>query len=149
LVSRGQHLAFFTVKGTQDELDPECFFRGFALRPTLVGLLVFVAAFKLGIAADEATAKGNWRHTEWIGTWATSAQLFLPDALETYQNQTLRLIVHTNAGGLMCESKSRTPTAILHCLSAARTLAAAAREPALRCIRHEKLCVSSALDCRC
>jgi len=75
------------------------FFRGFALRPTLVWLLFFVAAFKLGIAADEATAKVNWRDTEWIGTWAASAQPFLPGALETYQNQTLRLIVHTSAGG--------------------------------------------------
>jgi lysophospholipase L1-like esterase len=75
------------------------FFRGFALKPTLVGLLFFVAGFKLGIAADEETAKVNWRDTEWIGTWATSAQPFLPGALETYQNQTLRLIVHTSAGG--------------------------------------------------
>jgi lysophospholipase L1-like esterase len=35
----------------------------------------------------------------WIGTWATSAQPFLPRALQTYRNQTLRLIVHTSAGG--------------------------------------------------
>ena len=36
---------------------------------------------------------------QWIGTWATAAQPFVPSALLTYQNQTLRLIVHTSAGG--------------------------------------------------
>ena len=35
----------------------------------------------------------------WIGTWATSAQPFLPGALQTFRNQSLRLIVHTSAGG--------------------------------------------------
>jgi lysophospholipase L1-like esterase len=35
----------------------------------------------------------------WIGTWATAAQPFLPKSLQTFQNQTLRLIVHTSIGG--------------------------------------------------
>src|ERR1700745_1091160 len=35
----------------------------------------------------------------WIGTWATAAQPFLPKALQTFQNQTVRLIVHTSIGG--------------------------------------------------
>ena len=35
----------------------------------------------------------------WIGTWATAAQPFLPGTLQTYHNQTLRLIVHTSASG--------------------------------------------------
>lgn len=39
------------------------------------------------------------RSANWIGTWATAAQPFVPSALQTYQNQTLRLIVHTSAGG--------------------------------------------------
>jgi lysophospholipase L1-like esterase len=40
------------------------------------------------------------RKTEqWIGTWAASAQPFIPAALQSYRNQTLRLIVHTSAGG--------------------------------------------------
>jgi lysophospholipase L1-like esterase len=34
-----------------------------------------------------------------VGTWATSAQPFIPAALQTYQNQSLRLIVHTSVGG--------------------------------------------------
>ncbi len=36
---------------------------------------------------------------QWIGTWATAAQPFLPKSLQTFQNQTLRLIVHTSIGG--------------------------------------------------
>lgn len=36
---------------------------------------------------------------QWIGTWATAAQPFLPKSLQTFQNQTLRLIVHTSLGG--------------------------------------------------
>jgi lysophospholipase L1-like esterase len=36
---------------------------------------------------------------QWIGTWATAAQPFLPKSLQTYRNQSLRLIVHTSAGG--------------------------------------------------
>jgi lysophospholipase L1-like esterase len=35
----------------------------------------------------------------WIGTWATAAQPFMPATLQTFRNQTLRLIVHTSAGG--------------------------------------------------
>src|SRR5215510_5810301 len=34
----------------------------------------------------------------WIGTWATAAQPSLPK-VQTYRNQTLRLIVHVSAGG--------------------------------------------------
>jgi lysophospholipase L1-like esterase len=36
---------------------------------------------------------------QWVGTWATSAQPFVPEALQTYRNRTLRLIVHTSLGG--------------------------------------------------
>jgi lysophospholipase L1-like esterase len=35
----------------------------------------------------------------WIGTWATAVQPFLPDSLQTFRNQSLRLIVHTSTGG--------------------------------------------------
>jgi lysophospholipase L1-like esterase len=35
----------------------------------------------------------------WIGTWATAAQPFLPDSLQTFRNQSLRLIVHASTGG--------------------------------------------------
>jgi lysophospholipase L1-like esterase len=36
---------------------------------------------------------------QWVGTWATAAQPFLPQSLQVYRNQSLRLIVHTSAGG--------------------------------------------------
>jgi lysophospholipase L1-like esterase len=48
------------------------------------------------------SASGADAHREakqWIGTWATAAQPFLPKSLQTYRNQSLRLIVHTSAGG--------------------------------------------------
>src|SRR5438309_3587060 len=36
---------------------------------------------------------------QWIGTWATAPQSYMPGALQTFRNQSLRLIVHTSAGG--------------------------------------------------
>jgi len=64
-------------------------------------------AAEAGPAADRSSAaSGIARSAEaggdgkqWIGTWATAAQPFLPKSLQTYRNQTLRLIVHTSAGG--------------------------------------------------
>jgi lysophospholipase L1-like esterase len=35
----------------------------------------------------------------WIGTWATAPQRGIPTHLQTFRNQTLRLIVHISAGG--------------------------------------------------
>src|SRR4051812_2895696 len=35
----------------------------------------------------------------WIGTWATSAQAVMPGRLETFDDQTIRLIVHVSVGG--------------------------------------------------
>src|SRR5256885_16607932 len=35
----------------------------------------------------------------WIGTWATATQPCIPGTINTFQNQTLRLIVHTSAAG--------------------------------------------------
>jgi lysophospholipase L1-like esterase len=50
---------------------------------------------KPGIAAENKPDSGH----VWIGTWGTAPQPFLPKALQTYRDQTLRLIVHTSAGG--------------------------------------------------
>jgi lysophospholipase L1-like esterase len=36
---------------------------------------------------------------QWIGTWATAPQPFIPGSLQTFRNQSLRFIVHTSAGG--------------------------------------------------
>jgi len=55
-------------------------------------LLLFVCLLLVPNLA--AAPKDNW-----IGTWATAPQASLPGHVETFRNQTLRLIVHTSAGG--------------------------------------------------
>jgi len=35
----------------------------------------------------------------WVGTWAAAPQAAMPGALETFQDQQLRLVVHTSLGG--------------------------------------------------
>ena len=62
--------------------------------PAVCAVLLLLSA--QAIAAGPDDDRGSAR---WIGTWATAAQPFLPGSLETYHNQTLRLIVHTSAGG--------------------------------------------------
>ena len=49
-----------------------------------------------GIASG---ADADFAPKQWIGTWATAAQPLLPEALQTFRNQSLRLIVHTSTGG--------------------------------------------------
>jgi lysophospholipase L1-like esterase len=44
-------------------------------------------------------ADGDRDAKRWIGTWAAAPQPFLPGSLQSFRNQTLRLIVHTSAGG--------------------------------------------------
>jgi lysophospholipase L1-like esterase len=53
--------------------------------------------------ATSASADGNG--PLWIGTWATAAQPNFPGALQSFHNQTLRLIVHTSAGGTKARIK--------------------------------------------
>src|SRR5215813_6922884 len=50
------------------------------------------------LAVAGLTAESNEKDQTWIGTWATAAQPSLPK-VQTYHNQTLRLIVHVSAGG--------------------------------------------------
>jgi lysophospholipase L1-like esterase len=45
------------------------------------------------------SADDNQGREIWVGTWATAPQPFMPGALETFRNESLRLIVHTSAGG--------------------------------------------------
>ena len=61
--------------------------------------LAAASAFAAWHAPGPAGATIAPDSTTWIGTWATAAQPFVPNALQTYHNQTLRLIVHTSAGG--------------------------------------------------
>ena len=41
----------------------------------------------------------------WIGTWATAPQPAIPSQVQTFRNQTLRLIVHASAGGAKARIK--------------------------------------------
>jgi lysophospholipase L1-like esterase len=47
--------------------------------------------------APGAVKQRDWQ--QWIGTWAAAPQRNLKGHVQTFHNQTLRLIVHTSAGG--------------------------------------------------
>ena len=60
--------------------------------------VALVSALVILGAADPAVASGaEGKH--WIGTWATAAQPPMPGTPLSFKNQTLRLIIHTSAGG--------------------------------------------------
>jgi lysophospholipase L1-like esterase len=50
-----------------------------------------------GVLAVTALGADSGGH--WIGTWAASAQHWTPGRLQSFRNQTLRLIVHASIGG--------------------------------------------------
>lgn len=62
----------------------------------LASMLALVPAL---LAVTAAAADGAARSNSWAGTWAASAQPFMPGTLETYDRQTLRLIVRTSIAG--------------------------------------------------
>jgi lysophospholipase L1-like esterase len=45
------------------------------------------------------TSSGGAPRNGWIGTWGTAPQAALPGNVQSFRKQTLRLIVHTSAGG--------------------------------------------------
>jgi lysophospholipase L1-like esterase len=57
------------------------------------------AILKSAVSGMPKGSDGDRKATQWIGTWAAAAQPFIPESLQTYRNQSLRLIVHTSAGG--------------------------------------------------
>jgi len=68
---------------------------------TLIGLLSIPTmaqnpAKKPAVSPSQAVLAHGKR---WIGTWATAPQPFMPGSLQSFRNQSLRLIVHTSAGG--------------------------------------------------
>lgn len=65
---------------------------------SLVSLLAF-ALICVSCGTRGITDQKEGQGKVWIGTWATAAQPFLPKVLQDYQKQTLRLIIHTSAGG--------------------------------------------------
>ena len=80
---------------------------GFALRSrscifSISTLLVVFSTIPQAATAGHANQAGE----HWIGTWATAPQPALPGEIDTFQNQTLRLIVHTSAGGKESQSKN-------------------------------------------
>ena len=60
----------------------------------LITLLAIAAS-----AQNSPPAGSSHDGKQWIGTWAAAAQPFMPASLRTFHNQSLRLIVHTSAGG--------------------------------------------------
>ena len=61
-----------------------------------MALAAIAGSIALAGPAPSESAEGR---EHWIGTWATAAQRPVPERLQTFRNQTLRLIVHTSAGG--------------------------------------------------
>jgi lysophospholipase L1-like esterase len=55
--------------------------------------IVFVGLLSVLAMAQNPSGK------KWIGTWATAPQPSQPGRVQSFRNQTLRLIVHTSAGG--------------------------------------------------
>lgn len=64
-------------------------------------MLLASALALLGLThlAITSSAAVNRADRQWIGTWATAPQPFMPGSLQTFRNQSLRLIAHTSAGG--------------------------------------------------
>jgi lysophospholipase L1-like esterase len=65
-------------------------------RVLLVAALAMLASTNLLVASSVRT---SGEAKQWIGTWATAPQASVRGPVQTFQNQTLRLIVHTSASG--------------------------------------------------
>src|SRR5215472_4432140 len=65
------------------------------------GVLLVSALGVLALTTPSSlSSAGATRDGErWIGTWATAPQPALPRSVQTFRNQSLRLVVHTSAGG--------------------------------------------------
>jgi lysophospholipase L1-like esterase len=80
--------------------------RGWSLKEWIVFATILILAAQAAPATPGSRVSGipagadvARNAKQWIGTWATAAQPFIPTSLETYSNQSLRLIVHTSAAG--------------------------------------------------
>jgi len=62
-------------------------------------LLVPAAVLFLSFSGLANAAAAASRDTRWVGTWATAPQPSRPGSVQTFQNQSVRLIVHTSIGG--------------------------------------------------
>ncbi|MBV8206385.1 MAG: SGNH/GDSL hydrolase family protein [Acidobacteria bacterium] len=61
--------------------------------------LLCVAAAVLPILAAHPSSAKPRQVEHWVGTWAAAPQRTSKGQMEEYRNQTLRLVVHTSAGG--------------------------------------------------
>jgi lysophospholipase L1-like esterase len=66
--------------------------------------MLLVSALTILTTADPAIASGA-EGKRWIGTWAAAAQPSVPGTPQSFKNQTLRLIIHTSAGGMKVRIK--------------------------------------------
>src|SRR5215813_8342142 len=62
---------------------------------------VLLAALAIGLISPPRVSSSLFKRDapHWVGTWATAPQPGLPGRIQTYRNQTLRLIVHVSVGG--------------------------------------------------
>ena len=67
-------------------------------------IVVFGVVICLALVVVAAVATGHARD-KWIGTWAAAPQASPPGPPQTFRNQSVRLIVHTSAGGAMVRIK--------------------------------------------
>jgi len=65
----------------------------------VIAAILFGPAMSIGAQQPAAST------VPWVGTWAASPQPFMPGSLEIYDNQSLRLIVHTSIAGTMVRIK--------------------------------------------
>jgi lysophospholipase L1-like esterase len=62
-------------------------------------LVVTLIALASANPPDAMCADAGSRRQHWTGTWASAPQASIPGTSQTFHNQSLRLIVHTSAGG--------------------------------------------------
>jgi hypothetical protein len=62
-----------------------------------IAICAVIGLVSTSAEAEEVSAKpalSDQVGKAWVGTWGTAAQHFVPGTIDTFQNQTLRLIVH-------------------------------------------------------
>lgn len=64
----------------------------------MIRLAAFAALMLAGLTSPPSPAATPSRE-HWTGTWATAAQPTMPGRLTTFENQSVRLIVHVSIGG--------------------------------------------------
>jgi lysophospholipase L1-like esterase len=71
-----------------------------AVRKPLIALCFLTLASLLPITRERASGQQTSLDNQpWIATWGTGAQAAIPGHVQTFNNQTLRLIVHTSVSG--------------------------------------------------